>query len=80
MKKLYIVCAVVVVAVILDIVMFHARSAYAQQPPLRIDRVMFQGDINTLTLPQVGGRIVGFSCKLFGEGPNGECFVASSPN
>jgi hypothetical protein len=80
MKKLYIVCVLTVAVIILDIVLLHSGSAHAQQPGLRIDRVMFQGDIKTVTLPQVGGRIVGFSCSHFGEGPMGECFVATSPN
>lgn len=80
MKKLYIVCGITLVAVLLDIVLLHSGAAYAQQSGLRIDRVLFQGDIKTVTLPQVGIRVVGFSCSHFGEGPNGECFVATSSN
>jgi hypothetical protein len=80
MKKLYIVCALTVAVVILDVILFHSGSAHAQQPGLRIDRVLFQGDVKTVTLPQVGGRIAGFSCSHLSEGPYAECFVATSPN
>jgi hypothetical protein len=79
MKKLYIVCVLTLVAVLVDIVLFHSRSAYAQ-PGIRVDRIVFQGGTETVTIPQITGRVVGFSCAHFGEGPNGQCFVAISAN
>jgi len=80
MKKLYIVCVLTVAAVLVDITLFHARSAYAQQAGIRIDRISFFGDSKTVTVPQATGRVVGFSCAHFGDGPSGECFIATSSN
>jgi hypothetical protein len=61
------------------VVLFHSRSANAQAG-IRVDRIVFQGDTKTVTIPQVTGRVVGFSCAHFGEGPVGDCFIATSPN
>jgi hypothetical protein len=80
MKKLYIVCLLALLAVFVHMVMFHSRSAYAQQGGIRVDRIVFQGDSKTVTIPQVTGRVVGFSCAHFGEGPSGDCFIATSTN
>ena len=79
MKTLYVVCLLTLAAVLVDIALFHSSSAYAQ-PGIRLDRIVFTGDIKTVTVPQATGRVVGFSCSHFGDGPNGECFIATSPN
>jgi len=78
MKKLYIVCVLTVVMFV-EVVLFHSRSANAQSG-IRVDRIVFQGDTKAITIPQATGRVVGFSCSHFGEGPSGDCFIATSPN
>ena len=78
-KALYFWLLLTLVAMSVVVVLFHSRSANAQAG-IRVDRIVFQGDTTTVAIPQATGRVVGFSCSHFGEGPSGECFIATSPN
>jgi len=82
MRKLYVLCLITLAAVILDVALFHSRSAKAQAVPgVRVDRIIW-GDYSTgqhsVTVP-TGGNVVGFQCVRTSE-TRPECFVASSSN
>ena len=82
MKTYYVLCLLTLAAVILDVALFHSRSANAQAVPgVRVDRVTF-GDTDTgkrsATVPALG-HIVGFHCVATDQRVP-ECFVASSSN
>jgi hypothetical protein len=75
MKKLYALCLLTLVAVLLDIVVFRPRSVTAQSNPrVHVERVQFgfatSGDAS------IEGRVVGFHCIDTASGP--QCFVAST--
>jgi hypothetical protein len=80
MRTLYFLCLLTLAAVILDVTLFHSRSANAQAVPgVRVDRIIWDqyGQKNN-TVPALG-HIVGFQCVKTNEGV-AECFVASSSN
>ena len=80
MKKLYVLCLLTLAAVVLDIALFHSKSAHAQAVPgVRIDRLIWNHTTGytTGTVPTLG-RIVGFHCVDSGGIP--QCFVASASN
>ncbi len=78
MKKVYLLCALTLAAVVGDIVFFHTRTARAQNvPSVRIDRIYWGPGINSTTVPALG-HIVGFHCVAGVAVP--ECFVLSSAN
>ena len=73
MKTLYALCFVTLLAVLVDIVFFHSRTANAQNTGnykvVRVDK--FSGTSFSLT-----GTVVGFSCV---EGNRGTwCYVATT--
>ena len=72
MKKLYVLCLVTLLAVLVDLVLFHARTANAQTIPnykvAQIDNVW------GLTFP-LTGTVVGFSCVV--EQGETRCYVAT---
>jgi hypothetical protein len=80
-RTLYVLCLLTLAAVVLDIALFHSRSANAQAVPgVRLDRIIWNHTTNekSITIPTLG-HIVGFQCvKTNGGVP--ECFVASSSN
>jgi hypothetical protein len=76
MRKLSVVlCFVTLIAVILDVALFHSGMAHAQQSGsrVRVERVMFGG--GTSGTASVDGKVVGFTCIDVGGVP--ACFVAS---
>jgi hypothetical protein len=75
MKKLYALCLLTLVAVVLDIVVFHPRSVTAQSNPrVHVERVQF-GLNATSGDASIEGGVVGFHCIDTASGP--QCFVAS---
>jgi hypothetical protein len=76
MKKLYLLCLVTLIAVVLDIALFHTRSAAAQPgASVHIERGVFSGKTTNTDVPATG-HVVGFQCIDTSSGP--QCFVASS--
>lgn len=76
MKKLYILCFLTLLALILDITLFHSNTVVAQEPlagsTVRVERVRFNGTRGDVP---ISGRVVGFQCIDTPGGP--QCFVAS---
>jgi len=81
MRTLYTLCLLTLAAVILDITLFHSRSAHAQTAQgVRVDRIIWdytRGEKTTTV--QTLGHIVGFQCVKTTDGVP-ECFIASSVN
>jgi hypothetical protein len=78
MRKLSIgLCLVTLVAVILDVTLFHSRTANAQSGTsgtrVTVERVTFGGGNSGSA--RVDGKVVGFTCVDIGGTP--QCFVAS---
>jgi hypothetical protein len=83
MRRVYVLCLLTLIVVVMDILLFHTgAAARAQQPQqqsgFRVDQVQFNRNLSTGTAP-VFGRIVGFDC-VAGESGYIHCFVASSTN
>ena len=69
-----VLCLATLVAVILDVTLFHSRSASAQgHSRVLIERVAFAG--GSTGTAAVDGKVLGFTCVEVGAAP--ECFVAS---
>ena len=78
MKKLYALCFVTLVAVLIDVVFFHSGSVSAQAPrsgQIRVQTVPIIGDGRNVHNVDVEGIVVGFSCIREG---NPTCFIATS--
>jgi len=75
MKKLYALCLLTLIAVILDVVLLHPRSVTAQaNQTVHVERLLF--NVNTRGVDVVTtGHVVGFHCIDTPGGP--QCFVAS---
>ena len=77
MKKVYVLCLLTLVALVLDIALLHPRSVNAQNDAsqtVRIERVLFSPNRMSGDAP-TNGRVVGFHCIDTPGGP--QCFVAS---
>jgi hypothetical protein len=76
MKKLYALCLLTLAAIVVEVVLFHPRSATAQSnPTVHVERVLFNpNDLGSRTA-HVVGRVVGFHCIDTPGGP--QCFIAS---
>jgi hypothetical protein len=75
MRKLYFVCLLTLVAVVLDITLFHSGSVNAQNASqaVHVERVLFNNGVSGDA--RITGRVVGFHCVDTSGGP--QCFVAS---
>jgi len=74
MRRLYFLCLLTLIAVVLDIALFHSRSVSAQNAnqTVHVERVLFNGSGGDA---RIAGRVVGFHCVDTSGGP--QCFVAS---
>src|SRR5678815_1850899 len=76
MRKMYFLCLLTLVVVVLDIALFHSGSVSAQDASqmLRVERVPFNNNIKSSDV-RITGRVAGFHCVDTSDGP--QCFVAS---
>jgi len=77
-RKLYVLCFVITVAVFIDIAFFHSGTVNAQAPrsgQIRVQTVVINGDGHNVHTFDVEGIVVGFSCI---QGGNPTCFIATS--
>ena len=74
MRKLYFLCLVTLLAVVLDITLFHLGSVSAQEASqtVHVERILFNGPSADA---RITGRVVGFRCVETSSGP--QCFIAS---
>lgn len=81
MRRVYVLCFLILTVVVLDILLFHTGAARAQQSGFsgfRVDRVSFRRTGPDSGTAPTYGTVVGFDCvNIDGRV---ECFVASKIN
>jgi hypothetical protein len=82
MRRIYVLCFLVLTVVVLDILLFHTGAAARVQQPrsgFRVDRIVFNQSGGATATAPVLGTIVGFQC-IADTGYGAQCFIASKIN